>query len=64
MEKRKSIFLDLFEESDFLFSTPVGSPDVVVGLLSCLAVPGNDKLRIEISLKEIEVPAVYEKENN
>ena len=64
MEKRKSIFLDLFKESTLLFSTPVGSSDVVVGLLSCLAVPGNDKLRLEVSLKEIDVPNVNEKENN
>lgn len=62
MAKRKSIMLSLQKEEIEMFKTPVGSPDVVVGLLSTLAVPGNEKLRLVIDLQEIDIPD--EKENH
>lgn len=62
MAKRKSIVLSLQRDGKNLFLTPVGSPDVVVGLLSTLAVPGNEKLRLVIDLQEIDI--LDEKENH
>lgn len=62
MAKRKSIMLSVKRGESEVFKTPVGSPDVVVGLLSTLAVPGNEDVSLHVYLDEISIPD--EKENH
>ena len=64
MEKRKSIMCHLINHGDEVFVTPVGSPDVVVGLLSTLAVPGNEEVELRINLQEIDLPAPNEEKDS
>ena len=60
--KKKVIKLFVEREGSVIFSTPVGSPEVVVGLMSSLVVPDNKDLVLRIQLDEIIVP--NEKEND
>lgn len=56
MSKRKSIMLHVRRDGEDVFVTPVGSPEVVVGLLSALVVPSNENLSMLIRLVDLEVP--------
>lgn len=56
MSKRKSIMLHVRRDNEDVLVTPVGSPEVVVGLLSSLVVPSNENLSLLIELEELEVP--------
>lgn len=60
MAKRKMIVLRVNRGNDEVFKTFVGSPDIVVGFLSSLAVPQNEDVSLHISLDEIDVPDVKE----
>ena len=57
MKTRKSLVLRLMDhEQKCIFTTPIASPEVVLGLLSCLTLPENAKLSIVVNLEEIPVP--------
>lgn len=55
MVKRKCIMLDLKRGNDVVFTTPVGSPEIVVGFLSSLVVPQNNDLELRVYLGEVAV---------
>lgn len=56
MKIRKNLVLRLMDhEQKCIFMTPIASPEVVLGLLSCLTLPENAKLSIVINLEEIPV---------
>lgn len=48
--------LHVRRDNEDVLVTPVGSPEVVVGLLSSLVVPTNENLSLLIQLEELDVP--------
>lgn len=60
--KRKSLVCKVMRNGEIVFDTPISTPDVVVGLMSTLAIPSNQDLSIVVSVDEIVLPD--EKENN
>lgn len=65
MGKRKTIHVDLKKNDKVLFSTPISSPDVVLGLMSTLAVPQNYDCTVSVYVKDVEETTIInEKEDN
>lgn len=65
MKTQKTLICDLKKGEKTLFSTPITSPDFVVGLMSTLAIPSNSDVRIEVYVGEvlISAPVNEEKDN-
>lgn len=62
--KKKTLICDLKKGEKILFSTPISSPDVVVGLMSTLAIPTNSDVRIDVYLGEVEISTTVNEEKD
>lgn len=58
------IMLRVMRDGKECFNTPVASPEVVVGMLSCLVAPGNENVTLHVGLETLNVPKNENAEKN
>lgn len=52
----KTIILDVLKDDQLVLSTPISSPDPVVGLMSTLALEQNRDMSLCVHVGEVEIP--------